>query len=153
MRCLGEFRLYLYAAWRLLCIRKYAASIYILTEDVKNSNNSKNNLSLNDYYKILKNQENNELSESNKNNFSLEKNCWEEISSNFTYFVASNISHVSTSIRCHPLATLDDGCTDLLYMSKNSGYGWCKMLSFLLGRHDDGKIFKNEVESLDNIDK
>lgn len=151
MRCLGESRLYVYAAWRLLFLRKYSATLHIL-KDSKEDLCENSNLSLNEYYKTLKNEgENKEISNNNIANSN--KEVWEEINSTFSYFVASNLSHISTSVRCHPLAVMDDGYTDLMYMSNCTGHGWCKLVSFLLNRHDEGKIFKSELECLENIDR
>lgn len=88
IRPIGPIRFTIWGLFRLLFLRKYDCSVYIL----KDSN-------------------------PNQTDKSSEEDMWEKVDGPFTYFCANNIPFLSTTVNSHPLSKQDDGYIDILLLN------------------------------------
>jgi len=162
LRCLGEMRLYVWAIWRLLNLRKYNMSVSYLKEECEGdviSHDSSNfcttikpEYTLNSYYNKLKSADIKNKEQTRKESDT--DSVFDSSRADLYYFALSNLSHISVSINAHPLAVSDDGNVDILLSGPSSNSSRCQFTKFLLLRHDAGDLFtdskKRTKENLDS---
>ncbi len=84
------------------------------------------------------------------NKFYLE--IWKKVDSRLCLFTNSNLPYVSKSMRTHPFARIDDGFTDIIISGSHTNVSKCKMINYMVFKHDDGSIYDGE-EKVENLQK
>ncbi|EAR84842.1 diacylglycerol kinase (macronuclear) [Tetrahymena thermophila SB210] len=122
LRFLGETRFEVYGFWRLMFLNKYAANILF-------SNSSDLNLP----------EINQQISEQDLSKYKIEKNQL------FTFFYLSNLPWVSEQYQSFPLAVVDDGLFDLIYLTNEQSR--FQMIKTALAL-DNGSFFDKEKQTV-----